>query len=135
MTKMSKMTEAAKERRDYMISLYEQGLTYSQIAKMVGISHQRVFQLIGGRVRPHPVNITPEQCVYDGLRRWMNDSNVSVGELIRRIYGYTHAELYQRVRLKLRGEVDITRTFINQILAVTDMTYEYAFGTQIDATE
>ena len=118
--------QARENRKREMEKLYESGMTHAEIGREFGISRQRVFQLIGGKTRHHYRIITKELCVYDGLRDWLNENRVSIGELTRRIYGEAHAVARKRISDKLGGAI-ITKTYIDKILKVTGLTYEEAF--------
>jgi transcriptional regulator len=64
-----------KIRKEKMIELRKQGMTYEEIAKEVGTSRQRVYQIIGGNYRRHR-KFKEDEIVYAGLRNWMNDHDM-----------------------------------------------------------
>ena len=114
------------ERKQTMIKMHESGMTYAEIGAVMGISKQRVFQLIGkirkGCFKP----ISKEQCIYIGIRNYMNENKVSKSELVRKIFGRIDSEEYNRVRKALIS-TDIRKNMIDKILKATGLTYEYAF--------
>lgn len=114
------------ERKEWMLSLRECGLTYKEIGEVTGTSKQRVFQLIGKNDKARFKPITEEQCIYDGLRNWMNENRISRAELVRMMYGTLHSSCLDRLRGWLKG-TEMTMYSINKILAVTGLTYEQAF--------
>lgn len=116
-----------EERKAYMINLYNSGMTYDEVAKIVGLSRQRVYQLIGRADTKLFRHIDADRCVYVGIRDWLNENKVSVSELTRRMYGNFHTENQNRVSSMLRGSEKITKYQIDKILKATGLTYENAF--------
>ena len=114
------------ERIERMTRLREQGNTYEVIAKMEGVSKQRVFQLIGGIDRTKVKPLTKKQCIYDGLRQYLNENHIGRSEFTRKIYGYNHPSCYACIIKWLQG-VEMTMSVINKILSITGLTYEQAF--------
>lgn len=114
------------ERKEWMLSLRECGLTYKEIGEVTGTSKQRVFQLIGKIDKARFKPITEELCIYDGLRNWMNENRVSRAEFTRMMWGSLHQVNHQRLREWLKGK-GMTMYSINKILAATGLTYEEAF--------
>lgn len=88
------------ERKQAMIKMHESGMTYAEIGAFMGISKQRVYQLIGDTRKGCHKPITKEQCVYAGIRKYMNENKISRMMLVR---------------------------MIDKILKATGLTYEYAF--------
>lgn len=122
---MSKTIECEK-RKEEMRKLYESGMTFAEVGEEFGISKQRVFQLIGGKTKNLFRTVNKERCIYDGLRKWLNDNRISVHELTRRLYGDAHALNYKRTRDKLCG-VAITKEYIDKFREITGLTYEELF--------
>lgn len=120
------MTEQMKIRKEKMIELRKQGMTYEEIAKEVGTSRQRVYQIIGGSHRRNKA-YTEEYCVYTGLRNWLNEHDVGVAQLVRSMYGEYHPTLFERVKSVMRGR-DCRKSIIDRVLMATGLTYEQAFG-------
>ena len=113
--------------RVQMRQMYEDGKTYKDIGDTFGLSKQRIFQMIGrGDVKLFR-KITPKQCVYKGIRKFMNDNNVSIHELTRRIYGSSNPGNYQRTKGRLDGTKELVKEHIDKLLAITGLTYEAAF--------
>lgn len=118
-----------ENRTQMMVQLRQEGWSYGAIANNFGLSRQRVFQLIGKRNIAHFRKITEKQCIFKGLREYMNKTALSLTELIRRICGEHkyHPETSARYRAYLCGKNDIPMRVINEILRVTGLTYEQAF--------
>lgn len=112
-----------------MLELRREGWSLPAIAKNFGLSRQRVHQLIGKRDLQFFKMITEKQCVFKGLREWMNKKGVSRTELIRRIYGEHkyHPEISNRMYKYLTGRSDMKKSFIDKILEVTGLSYEECF--------
>ncbi len=107
--------------------LREQGLTYTQIAEILGISKQAVRQSLAKYNPKHFQPFNEEGCIYKGLREWLNRNKVSRTELIRRTGYLPHTTKIQRLSLCLKGEAEFKKCEIDDILAVTGLTYEQAF--------
>lgn len=118
--------EALKKDITNLIELREQGLTYQEIGEKVGLSKQRIYQLIGGNKKTK-ASIKPRQCMYHNIRKWMNSNNVSMNALTRIIYGNCNPANVYRIRNRLNGTVEPTKTFIDRVLEITNLTYEEAF--------
>lgn len=115
-----------KQRLEQMREMRKNGMTHQEIADEFGLSRQRVHQLIGNRSRGHFWYVTEDRCKYEGLRNWMNENEVGVTELTRRIYHNAHPNNQANISYKLRGN-QATIEFIERILDVTGLTYEEAF--------
>lgn len=109
-------------------ALRDQGLTYEEIGRELGISTQAVWQAIGGRDESKFYVFKPTGCVFPGLRRWLNANRVSRRELMRRMGRAPVASSMTRLSNKLAGRTQLRKSDIDAILAVTGMTYEEAFG-------
>lgn len=123
----------SKERKEWMLQLFDAGLTYQEIGDAAGVSKQRVFQLIGKSDRTRFRTITKEQCVFDGLRRYLNENRISLKELTRKMYGGLHPSSYDSLKHTLKlTDCLLTMPKINRILSATGLTYEEAFLSQGD---
>lgn len=122
-----KYTDEVKAR---MKELSFEGLTYEEIGKIYGISKQRVFQIIGSRDVRKWKYIKPEDCVWIGIWRWMNQNRISMAELCRLYYGNSMSENRNRLKRRLKNENvrNIDKLFIDKMLAITGLTYEEAFA-------
>ena len=114
------------ERKQAMIKMHESGMTYAEIGAFMGISKQRVYQLIGDTRKGCHKPITKEQCVYAGIRKYMNENKISKMMLVRMIYKRVDGEEYKRVHDALKG-CNCRKNMIDKILKATGLTYEYAF--------
>lgn len=119
--------QTREDRKAYMVGLHKGGMTLREIAKTVGISPQRVSQIIGGEDKRLFKGFTEERCIFVGLREWLNENKVSVNELCRRIYGNAHAKSSAKLARELRGEWVMNKRKIDSILKITGLTYEKAF--------
>ena len=117
------------EQKAKMIEMKESGLTFVEIGEAFGISKQRVYQLIGGQFRKHFNKITPKDCIYPNMRKWMNDNQISRSELTRRMFGDRHGVHYTWVSSFLKGTGrDVRKSTIDKYIAVTGLTYEELFA-------
>ena len=117
-----------QDRKKQMETLLKNGMTYAEIGCRFGISRQRVSQLIGKGNKNYFRAIKCDRCVYVGVRKWLTDNKISVMELTRRLYGGNGSEgNYRRVKDRLNGSAELTKTYIDKILKITGLTYEEAF--------
>lgn len=128
------MTKAESiERKEWMLRLYEAGLTYQEIGDAAGISKQRVFHIIGKSNRERFRTITKEQCAFEGLRQYLNENRISFVALTREMYGEFQSDSYNSLKHALKTkDGHLTMPKINRILAATGLTYEEAFLSQED---
>lgn len=129
MTNKQTLEEKKKreERKAYMIELHKSGMTYDEIGAIVGLSRQRVYQLIGGADKKLFRHIGADRCVYVGIRNWLNENKISINELTRRVYGCFHTENRNRLSSILRGYEAVTKCQIDKLLKATGLSYECAF--------
>jgi hypothetical protein len=114
------------EKKEEMIALREQGLSYAEIGKKLNYSKQRVFQIIGGTSINFFRPISKEACVYVGIRNWMNENKINRNTLTRMIYGTLEPNLYETLKRTLKG-ANCRKDIIDKLLKVTGLTYEEAF--------
>lgn len=105
-------------KKEIMIAMYDNGMTYQKIGEVFGISKQCVHQLInsGDGIRLSTLTKIP----YIGLRMWMLANRVSVKELNKRVGTATSITRGCNPRMDT----------INKILKVTGLTYEECFNTE-----
>ena len=116
-----------EERRKQLLDLRDEGLTYEEIGEKVGISRQRVYQLIGGE-KPLFRAVNEDYCVYPNIRRYMNENRISVTQLTRLAYGDVHTSNIQRMHRLLEGSKMASKTTIDRVLWATGLPYEVAFA-------
>ena len=103
-------------RAEEYVQCRKDGMTCQSIAELYGVSRQAVSNAIkryenGNQGKPYPV-------AFHGLREWMEENNVRVGEL------------EEKTGKNLRHALGIGRLSndkVNAILRVTGLTYEQAF--------
>lgn len=108
-------------------ALREQGLSYTEIARRLGISKQAVQQGLASRDVRYFQFVTEKGCIYPNIRKWMNDNRISVSEIARRMGLIPHSSTCERIRGYLTGANDPNKFTIDRILAITNLTYEQAF--------
>lgn len=114
-------------RADIYMADRNKGMTYKEIAKKHGVSHQAVAQVCAKRSPGHFKPYTQEEVVYPNLRMWLNENKVSRTEFIRRIGWETNASASAQVSGWFRGCRFPTKKIIDRFLAVTGLTYEELF--------
>lgn len=116
--------------REQKIALRDAGYSHAEIAKILGISKQAVSSALAGYEPKLFRIIRHEQCVFFGLRNWMNENKISVSELARRCGYVPYPETHARITNFLNGKYIIKNDLIDKIINVTGLTYEEAFGTE-----
>lgn len=110
-------------------ALRDQGLTYREIGKRLGISYQAAYSgLYMESEGDYFHELTEKTCVFTKLREWMNENRVGVTELSRRIGDTETKKTFLRLRRTLRGEARMLKDDIDEILRVTGKSYEEMFG-------
>jgi hypothetical protein len=113
--------------REQCIALHKNGVRHAEIARIVGVSRQRVSQICGKYTPGHFCTITEKECVYPLWRKWMNDNKVSRTEMIRRMGCEPHPEYLSRLHNWMRGNCYPLKQSIDLLLAATGLTYEQLF--------
>ena len=98
------------------------GMTYDEIATKFNVSRQCVHQTVQAYEK---FKVKESACVYDGLRQWMNERHMRIGQFckLNEFNGKTESSL----RGYLRGKFDMPKSVIDIILEVTGLTYEETF--------
>lgn len=114
-------------KREVYIRERDSGMTYREIAAKYGVSPQAVA-IACGRYNPHYFHpITESQCIYSGLRNWMNKNQVSTSELRRRFRDHGHPLASDTIRSYMRGAAGFPMRVINCLLDITGLSYEDLF--------
>ena len=108
-------------------ALREKGLTYAEIAKELGISRQAVAQVLSKEQKSHFRPWTSDRCPYVGLRNWLNENQIVMAELLRRLGFAPESEMYYRYRDYLSGRTELRKHTIDKLLEITGLAYEEAF--------
>lgn len=119
--------EFKSDRKREMLEMREQGFNYEQIAIHFRISRQRVYQIIGSSAVRYYRYITERQCIYIGIRDWLNRNKLTITAFVRIVYKKYHSVYYGKLRNYLLGKNELRKTMIDRILEVTGLTYEEAF--------
>jgi transcriptional regulator with XRE-family HTH domain len=114
---------ANNEKYMDFLHMRQEGCTLQQIANKYGCTRQYVSMTL------RKINQTPSRtrarrkCVYSGLDRWLHENSCSITRLGKSIgvYNVTIAKY-------MNGEREIKIGAIRDILRLTGMTFEEAFG-------
>lgn len=113
-----------------MKELRDKGYTHREIAILYDISEQRVVWWLGKGDERYFKPITEKQCVFVGIRDWLNQNKVSITEFVRRVYGVYHTERRKSLLKHLTKKFDMKKQMIDRVLEITGLTYEEAFKEQ-----
>ena len=115
-------------KREEMLKLREQGLTYQQIADTLGVSRQYVGAVCVSSTPRSFQYVSEKGCIYPNLREWMNENKISRAELVRRMGLLNSPSHYSTLLgIYMRGQADPPKWFIDKLLKATGMTYEKLF--------
>ena len=108
-------------------ALREQGLTYRQIADILGCSTQAVSYTLSKYNPNHFRLIQVNGCKFPNLVKWMNDNKVGYKELTIRMGYIPNSNMARKIADRVRGKSEINKKDIDKILSVTGLSYEEAF--------
>jgi transcriptional regulator with XRE-family HTH domain len=106
-----------------------QGMTYKEIAEKCGVSRQYVAQTCAKGNAAHFKAYTKDECVYEGLRNWLNSNFVNRYGLWRIIKGVeiNAGSWYVNLRHRIEGITDFKKSEIDRLLDASGLTYEQLF--------
>lgn len=106
--------------REEKIKVFEMrldGYTLQRIANEMGVTRQRIYQILYKRPR------RGFKSIYPMLNVWMNDNKETYVSLAPKM-GMSKYTISQ----KLQGEKEFKKLEIDRLLSLTGMTYEEAFA-------
>lgn len=106
----------------------ESGMTCQQVAEKHGITKQRVSKIVNQRTPKAFKPITEEQCIYPNLRKWMNDKEFTISNLLYRMYFAPEGRSVDKLRRIMRGETVPKKDWIDAMIEATGMSYERLFS-------
>ena len=116
------------DKKEQMRLMRREGASYREIAQAFGCSYQNVAQILGKYDETKFRPFREKDCVYPGLRKWLNDNKCSRRELFRKMHGKNMGGTsVQTLSNRLHGERGFTMNEINIIISVTGLTYEQLF--------
>lgn len=125
---MGKRTKRAELYREELRS----GMTCKAIAEKYGISVQAVYAACGSIKSVRFRRYEKKDCVWRGLRNWLNAHEVSRKMLLQEMgLEYSNCNL-ERLRQKLTGKLDIKMSFIRKMMEITGMDFEDLFEVRDD---
>ena len=107
--------------------LREQGVSYRVIGKICGCSAQYAWEVTTGGEKRERL-ITEDDCIYAGLREWMNDHNERTGDISFVLYGRRDSGYHKQTKMMLSGRRTIYKDHIDILLKHTGLKYEEAFA-------
>lgn len=105
-----------------MKKLKEQGFTHQQIADACGVSKAYVGQVIAEYDPKQFQPFSKRRCKYVHLRKWLNENQVSISELLRRTGRVPYAVTAIRMRDRLCGKTKWSEREIEKVCEVTGLT-------------
>lgn len=118
-----------KERKEQIFTMRDEGFTNSEIAKQVGCSPSWVSETIR-RGKDYVCEkskyfMPPTGCVYSPLKEWMIENRLGYRDLFERSNLWSDVGA---VRRRLQGESRLDKEDIDEILRITNRTYEQLFS-------
>ena len=114
---------------DMYLADRERGMNASDIARKYGVSRATVHQVIHKHCDSYYHIVQPHECIYVGLRKWMNENEVSGTELCRRMGSTSGIKYVGQLSSAMRGMANLRKDAIDKLIAVTGMKYEELFTT------
>ena len=119
-------------KKEQIQLMRSKGATYREIAQAIGCSYQYVAQILGKHDETKFRPLGEKDCVYPGLRKWLNTNKCSRRELYRKMYGYNMIGNSNVAFLdRLHGRVSFRMDEINLIISITGLTYEQLFSDKV----
>lgn len=104
------------------------GMSCKEIAQKYGVSVQAVYAACGSVKTIRFRRYEEKDCIWKGLRCWLNAHEVSRRNLLRKMgLEYSHCNL-ERLNQNLKGRNDLRMSFIKKMLEITGMDFEELFG-------
>ena len=116
-------------KKEQIIQLEQECYSYSEIARIAGVSRQYVSQVFCkcGLDFPDFRKLSDKECIYAGLRKWWNENRMTYPKFIEAMgMCYHDANLY-RLKRYFTGESNPRKDYIDKLIAVTGLTYEQLF--------
>lgn len=110
------------DQKKEAFSMLVDGATYTEVAEKFGVSRQRVNQIFGS-VFGESVWEKDKYAKYPAISNFMREERISLNKLSERTL-----RTPSTVGNYLSGKTDIPKSFIDEILKITGMTYEEAFA-------
>lgn len=104
----------------------ESGMTLQEVGEELGITRQRVAQLVGS-IREMR-EFTKTYSVYYGIDSWMKFNRVTYARFARMLGYAPSASNQSNLARRLMGKVDVSKSWIDAVLKLTGLTYEEAFS-------
>ena len=127
--KAEPLTLNKKEQRNKRIlALKEAGIPCSEIAKIVGLSNSRVFEIIRDKqdsdTTDKPQYTPATDCVFRGLFNWMEAHKCGYKELLELSNVWADVPSVHR---RLSGNTKLRKEDIDELIRITNSTYEQLF--------
>lgn len=116
------------ETQEYMKSLRREGKTQKEIAELTGYSVSRVSMLTNEHDSLNFRRHSTKGCIYTGLRRWLNENQISMWQLVEKM-GYTYSSgTAARIRDAMSGRRDMRKSEIDAFMRLSGKSYDELFG-------
>ena len=108
----------------------KQGMTYREIGECFGVTYEGI-RLVLAHMEPQERYfraVTEKRCIYPGIREWMNQEKISPRRLAAMMGYSTYTGVVRSLGDRLSGRAEIRIGDIRNILRISGMTFEEAFG-------
>lgn len=102
------------------------GMTYEEIGNMFGVTGDNVRKSLAEYARQRKGGFA---CIFPGIEKWMKEHKYTVSRLGREL---NIAPSRTWLANKLNGRTKFSMPEIKKILAFTGMTFEEAFGEEVE---
>ena len=118
-------------RKEQILRLRKQGLKHKEIEERLGVSEQ-YSSIVCSKVYPGHFVPIGNDCPYPNLRKWMNENRITRKDFLQRMGLTVHQANYDRLNSYINGKGCPRKPYIDKMLAVTGMTYETLFYTEVN---
>ena len=117
--------------KEAILRLSDEGYTYSEIARLVGVTRQYVNQVLGpkGMGLSDFRRLSGDMCIYPAFRKWWNENRMTYHKFFALMGLLYHQNNINRLLRYMSGEGDLRKSYIDKMIAVTGIPYERLFST------
>ena len=117
--------------KEAILSLSDEGYTYSEIARLVGVTRQYVNQVLGpkGMGLSDFRRLSEDMCIYPVFRKWWNEKRKTYHKCFEFMGLRYHQNNIIRLQTYMIGKGDPRKEYIDKMIAATGIPYDRLFST------
>lgn len=114
-------------KREEVIELCREGYAYREIAETLGITRQRVYQILKDVHVEDFTRLKDTDCVYPNIKKWWNENRMTYMKFFKAMDLEYHAANINRFKTYIKGKSNPRKKYIDKLITTTGMTYEQLF--------